>query len=81
MWRGIGIAAYKRIKSPAEGIFCRTFDIFRVVVTGSGPTGVWLGKSSFKSEQAKSAYYSLVRIYGNEIKRKREEVLIKVADD
>jgi hypothetical protein len=34
-----------------------------------------------KSEQAKSAYYSLVRIFGNEIKRKREEVLIKVSDD
>jgi hypothetical protein len=80
LWRGIGIAAYKRIKSPAEGIFCRTFDIFRVVVTGTGPTGVWLGKSS-KIEQAKSAYSSLVRIFGNEIKRKREEVLIKVADD
>jgi hypothetical protein len=34
-----------------------------------------------KNEQAKSAYYSLVRIFGNEIKRKREEVLIKVSDD
>ncbi|QNU23377.1 hypothetical protein [Geobacillus zalihae] len=34
-----------------------------------------------KSEQAKSAYSSLVRIFGNEIKRKREEVLIKVSDD
>ncbi|OQO95868.1 hypothetical protein BSK33_18285, partial [Geobacillus sp. 44B] len=34
-----------------------------------------------KSEQAKSVYYSLVRIFGNEIKRKREEVLIKVSDD
>ncbi|MBB3868692.1 hypothetical protein DER53_03480 [Parageobacillus toebii NBRC 107807] len=34
-----------------------------------------------KSEQAKSSYYSLVRIFGNEIKRKREEVLIKVSDD
>jgi hypothetical protein len=34
-----------------------------------------------KNEQAKSAYSSLVRIFGNEIKRKREEVLIKVADD
>jgi CRISPR/Cas system-associated protein Cas5 (RAMP superfamily) len=34
-----------------------------------------------KNEQAKSAYSSLVRIFGNEIKRKREEVLIKVSDD
>jgi hypothetical protein len=34
-----------------------------------------------KNEQAKSAYYSLVRIFGNEIKRKREEVLIKFSDD
>lgn len=34
-----------------------------------------------KNEQAKSAYYSLVRIFGNEIKRKREEVLIKVSND
>lgn len=34
-----------------------------------------------KSEQAKSAYSSMVRIFGNEIKRKREEVLIKVSDD
>lgn len=34
-----------------------------------------------KSEQAKSVYSSLVRIFGNEIKRKREEVLIKVSDD
>jgi hypothetical protein len=38
-------------------------------------------KRAVKSEQAKSAYYSLVRIFGNEIKRKREEVLIKVSDD
>jgi hypothetical protein len=34
-----------------------------------------------KNEQAKSAYYSLVRIFGNEIKRKREEVLIKFSDN
>ncbi|MBA2876910.1 hypothetical protein [Thermaerobacillus caldiproteolyticus] len=34
-----------------------------------------------KSEQAKSVYSLLVRIFGNEIKRKREEVLIKVSDD
>ncbi|MDL0421407.1 hypothetical protein QPM05_15090 [Caldibacillus thermoamylovorans] len=34
-----------------------------------------------KNEQAKSAYSSLVRIFGNEMKRKREEVLIKVSDD
>lgn len=34
-----------------------------------------------KSEQAKHAYYSLVRIFGNKIKQKREEVLIKVSDD
>lgn len=33
-----------------------------------------------KNEQAKSAYSPLVRIFGNEIKRKREEVLIKVSD-
>ncbi|EIJ80369.1 hypothetical protein PB1_08407 [Bacillus methanolicus PB1] len=33
-----------------------------------------------KNEQAKSTYFSLVRIFGNEIKRKREEVLVKVSD-
>ncbi|KYD16950.1 helix-turn-helix domain-containing protein [Saccharococcus caldoxylosilyticus] len=31
--------------------------------------------------EMESAYSSLVRIFGNEIKRKREEVLIKVSDN
>ncbi|WP_193224641.1 hypothetical protein [Bacillus sp. B1-b2] len=32
-----------------------------------------------KNSNAKSAYLALVRIFGNEIKRKREEVLISSA--
>jgi hypothetical protein len=34
-----------------------------------------------KNEQAKCAYSSLVRISGNKMKKKREEVLIKVSND
>jgi hypothetical protein len=47
----------------------------------SGEKMVKYLERAVKSEQAKSAYSSLVRIFGNEIKRKREEVLIKVSDD
>lgn len=47
----------------------------------SGEKMVKYLERAVKNEQAKSAYYSLVRIFGNEIKRKREEVLIKVSDD
>ncbi len=47
----------------------------------SGEKMVKYLERAVKNEQAKSAYYALVRIFGNEIKRKREEVLIKVADD
>lgn len=32
------------------------------------------------NEQAKYAYTALVRIFGNGMKRKREEVLIKISD-
>ena len=38
-------------------------------------------ESAAKNEQAKRAYSSLVRIFGNEIKKKREDVLIQVSDD
>ncbi|MBB6447054.1 hypothetical protein [Bacillus benzoevorans] len=34
-----------------------------------------------KNEQAKSSYAALVRIFGNELKRQREEVLIKKSND
>ncbi|MDL0421464.1 hypothetical protein QPM05_15385 [Caldibacillus thermoamylovorans] len=47
----------------------------------SGEKMVKYLERAVKNEQAKSAYYSLVRIFENEIKRKREEVLIKVSDD
>lgn len=47
----------------------------------SGEKMVKYLERAVKSEQAKSDYYVLVRIFGNEIKRKREEVLIKVPDD
>ncbi|QOR84060.1 hypothetical protein IMZ17_16430 [Geobacillus stearothermophilus] len=47
----------------------------------SGEKMVKYLERAVKNEQAKSAYYSLVRIFGNEIKRKREEVLIKISDN
>lgn len=74
MWRGI--AAYMRIKSPAENFLCRTFDIFRVVIRTNWSLA---GKEQLKVNRLKVLILHW-SVFGNEIKRKREEVLIKVSD-
>lgn len=80
MWRGIGIAAYKRIKKLAEHSLCRTFDIFSS--SGDRHRTNWslAGKEQLKVNRLKVLILHW-SVFGNEIKRKREEYLIKVSDD